>query len=165
MNALERLIEHHCQTTSQCIELCSNLPEADLDRPSADPRPYYWHEGPVSLRAMLGKASAFAAPWMEAINGVKTDYAPSTFADMRESLARNRLAFLEILRTVERDQSWDLTFVDAVCEPPEVFSFGGVIAHVVSFNAYRRIALLRELSAHGIEAFEAADPMLYRPEA
>ena len=53
-----------------------------------------------------------------------------------------RIQNVQVIRTVERDRSWDLTFVDAVCEPPEVFSYGGVIGHVLTNNAYRRFALV-----------------------
>jgi hypothetical protein len=35
--------------------------------------------------------------------------------------------------------AWDDTFVDALCEPPATFTVGGTFAHVVTFNAFRRI--------------------------
>jgi hypothetical protein len=30
-------------------------------------------------------------------------------------------------------ERWDSGFVDALCEPPQSFTFGGVLAHVVTF--------------------------------
>ena len=46
--------------------------------------------------------------------------------------------------------AWDDAFVDALCEPPEAFTYGGVISHVLAYGAIRREALagvLRELGA------------------
>jgi hypothetical protein len=36
----------------------------------------------------------------------------------------------------------DDTFVDALCEPAETFTFGGVFAHIMTFNAHRRLMAL-----------------------
>ena len=54
------------------------------------------------------------------------------------------------MRLVRDRGAWDDGFVDALCEPPQSFSYGGVIAHVLEFGAIRRHALLgvlRELGA------------------
>lgn len=45
-------------------------------------------------------------------------------------------AFHRVLADVDNRSAWKDTFVDALCEPPEVFSFGGTFAHVISFNFY-----------------------------
>jgi hypothetical protein len=38
-----------------------------------------------------------------------------------------------------RIAAWEDTFLDALCEPPETFTFGGTFAHVITFNFYRRM--------------------------
>ena len=53
----------------------------------------------------------------------------------------------------------DETFVDAVCDPPEVFTYGGMIAHVLTFAAHRRVLVLGALSDAGITDLGAGDPM------
>ena len=40
----------------------------------------------------------------------------------------------------------DETFVDALCEPAEVFTYGGMIAHVLTFAAYRRTLVVLALT-------------------
>src|SRR5471030_2310533 len=112
------MAEHHCWEMLRFIEACEKLPDARLDVPMATFEPTFWCEPTVTLRQMMGKACGFAAPWMEAINGEKLDYHPETLAGMREALPINREGFLRILKAVEQDNSYDLTFVDAVCEPP-----------------------------------------------
>jgi AraC family transcriptional regulator len=44
----------------------------------------------------------------------------------------------------------DETFVDALCEPPEMFTYGGMIAHVLTFAAHRRTLVVGALSDAGI---------------
>jgi hypothetical protein len=41
--------------------------------------------------------------------------------------------------------------VDALCEPPETFSFGGMFAHVITFNAHRRLIALDVLRKLGVK--------------
>ena len=54
--------------------------------------------------------------------------------------------FIALTRKVEEQNLWQTSFLDMVCEPPETFTYGGMIAHVITFSAYRRTAV--------IEAFE-----------
>ena len=53
----------------------------------------------------------------------------------------------------------DDTFVDALCEPAEVFTYGGMIAHVLTFAAYRRTLVVLALARHGIDELGWGDPM------
>ena len=53
----------------------------------------------------------------------------------------------------------DETFVDAVCDPPEVFTYGGMIAHVLTFAAHRRTLVCGALADAGITDLGAGDPM------
>jgi hypothetical protein len=58
---------------------------------------------------------------------------------MRERLARVAPAFLREVREVVADGRLDETFVDALCEPAEVFTYGGMIAHVLKVLCPRRL--------------------------
>lgn len=44
------------------------------------------------------------------------------------------LAFNRVFSDVQTRSAWQDTFVDALCEPPEAFTFGGTFAHVITFN-------------------------------
>ena len=46
--------------------------------------------------------------------------------------------YLGLVREVAGRGRLDDTFVDALCEPAEVFTYGGMIAHVLTFVAHRR---------------------------
>lgn len=161
MNAIERMVEHHCMLMHRFIDRCETLPAGRLDEPLKAAGPLPWVSSTPTLRALLGKASAFAAPWMEAVNGIKSDYCPTELPAMKRAVDANRAGFFAILKAVEEDGSWDLTFVDSVCEPPEVFGYGGVIGHMLTYSAYRRLALLQELKSLGFDDLGSGDPLEY----
>jgi AraC family transcriptional regulator len=51
------------------------------------------------------------------------------------------------------------TFVDTTCDPPRVFTFGGIIGHVTTFGAVRRTLVPGALESAGITDLGAGDPM------
>ncbi len=53
----------------------------------------------------------------------------------------------------------DDTFVDAVCEPPQTFTYGGVLAHVLTFSAVRRTLAIGAIDSAGITDLGSGDPM------
>jgi hypothetical protein len=55
----------------------------------------------------------------------------------------------------------DETFVDAVCDPPETFTFGGMLAHVLTFSAVRRTMAIGALESAGVDDLGAGDPMQF----
>ena len=63
--------------------------------------------------------------------------------------------------TSETAPRWDDTFVDALCEPAETFTFGGVFAHIMTFNAHRRLMALDALRQLGVQTEGFGDPMEY----
>jgi hypothetical protein len=66
-----------------------------------------------------------------------------------------------ILADVRKRSAWDDTFVDALCEPAETFTFGGVFAHIMTFNAHRRLMALDALRQLGVQTEGFGDPMEY----
>ncbi len=162
MHTDELMIEHHVRHLGQILDKVASWTDDDLDRPMRADEPFPWCEPGTTYRKMIGKACGFAAPWMHAISGIETSYSPHTVAEMRQGLEAGKTWFLELLSSVERDRSWDLTFVDSVCEPPEVFSYGGVIGHVLTHNAYRRYVLVSELRALGYKDLSYTDPLSLR---
>ncbi len=59
--------------------------------------------------------------------------------------------FSRVLGDVRNRNAWGDTFVDALCEPPETFSFGGMFAHVITFNTYQRLLALDALRQMGVK--------------
>jgi AraC-like DNA-binding protein len=82
-----------------------------------------------------------------------------TIASMRSRLAEAGSIFLAQVRDVAEQGRLDETFVDAICEPPEVFTYGGMIAHVLTFAAHRRTLAIGALHSAGITDLGSGDPM------
>ena len=84
-----------------------------------------------------------------------------SLTSMRERLAAEAPTFLAHVREVVDTDRLDDTFVDALCEPAEVFTYGGMIAHVLTFAAHRRTLVALAFTRHGIDELGWGDPMLW----
>jgi hypothetical protein len=80
---------------------------------------------------------------------------------MMQRLEKTDIELHRILRDVRKRSGWDDTFVDALCEPAETFTFGGVFAHIMTFNAHRRLMALGALRRLGVQTEGFGDPMEY----
>ena len=67
--------------------------------------------------------------------------------------------FIALARKVQAENLWQTSFIDMVCQPPETFTYSGMIAHVVTFSAYRRTAVIEAFEHFGVEEFGAGDPV------
>jgi hypothetical protein len=85
--------------------------------------------------------------WVAAIAGLPIPPHGGPLVPRFERAAR---AFERLAKRIRDRGAFDDAFVDALCEPPELFTYGGVLAHILSYGAVRREALagaLRELGA------------------
>ena len=69
--------------------------------------------------------------------------------------------FRELVVEPVRDGRADETFIDAICDPPETFTLGGVLAHVLTFSAVRRTLAIGALESAGITDLGSGDPMQF----
>ena len=80
---------------------------------------------------------------------------------MLQRLEKTDAELDRILGDIRNRSSWDDTFVDALCEPAETFTYGGVFAHIMTFNAHRRLMALDALRQLGVQTEGFGDPMEY----
>ena len=80
-------------------------------------------------------------------HAVAADRSPSS---LLARMDRTDGAFHGVFADVHSRSAWDDTFVDALCEPPEKFTFGGTFAHVITFNFYRRMLAMDALRSLGV---------------
>lgn len=90
---------------------------------------------------------------------------PATPAALLERFDRADARFERVLADVRKHGGWDDTFVDALCEPPETFTFGGMFAHVVTYNSYRRLMAALVMRQFGVEDVGFGDPIEYERSA
>jgi hypothetical protein len=58
----------------------------------------------------------------------------------------------------------DETFVFAGATPPKIFTYGGLIAHVITFAAHRRTLVVGALTSFGSDDLDFGDPREWVPE-
>jgi AraC-like DNA-binding protein len=162
MDLLQRMVEHHVWLLGEMVDRAASLPVEALDRPielsveSTDDDP--------TLRSLLSRLVGQLAMWNAAIDGRPYDFAVERGecpASLRRRLDEAGPRFLETVR----DADFDETFVDAVCEPPEVFTYGGMVAHVLTFAAHRRTLVCGAFRDAGVTDLGDGDPMRWVAEA
>jgi len=160
MELLTRMVEHNIWLLGEMIERAGGLPDDVLDArielsvEELDSEP--------TLRSQLSRLVGQLAMWNAAIDGRTYDFdieRHESTSDLRARLAEEGPAFLTHVRTIVDEGRLDETFVDAVCDPPEVFTYGGMIAHVLTFAAHRRTLVCGALADAGITDLGAGDPM------
>ena len=154
--------------TRRLLDLAKTLNDEQLDRPLKTQVHVFPWDGPdQSLRQILDRMVQTKEVWAAALTGGSVplmDNAPP--ADRTPSAMLGRLEradekFHEVLADVRNRSAWDDTFVDALCEPPETFTFGGMFADVITFNAYRRMLAMDALRSLGAKVEGFGSPIEY----
>lgn len=149
---LDHLVHHDLDDTRDLLEAAKQLSDADYRRQLRPDQQVVWFEGKEASVARVLERQIFTKEvWLAAILG--EDYPepggddPSTLLDREQAVAGR---WLDMLRDIERRDAWDDRIVDALCDPPESFVLGSIVAHVLTFAAHRRHVardMLRELGA------------------
>ncbi len=160
MDLLNRMVQHHVWLVGEVLDRAEGLPDEALDTPieisveGIDDAP--------TLRSQLSRLVGQLAQWNAAIAGREYDFdgeQESSVGCLRRRLADAGPAFVESVDAIVREDRLDETFVDVTCEPPRVFTYGGMIAHVLTFGAHRRTLVCGALADAGITDLGAGDPM------
>jgi AraC-like DNA-binding protein len=157
----DRLLGHHLARTRALLEAAVRLPAGALERPLRPGLVLVWFEGEEPSAAVMAERLVYTLEvWVAAIAGTE---APRPGAgDLLPRFDRAAEAFAGLAHGLAARGAWGDAFVDALCEPPESFTYGSVLAHVLSFGAVRREALAGVLAELGAEVDrEGADPILW----
>jgi len=162
MDLLVKMVEHHVWLTGEMVERAARVGDDALDKPivisveGVDDDP--------TLRKLLSRLVGQLGMWNAVLAMRDYDWSVEeheTVASMRRRLAVEGPTFLEHVRRVSEEGRLDETFVDALCTPAEVFTHGGMIAHVLTFAAHRRTLVAGALIDAGITDLGAGDPRLW----
>ena len=158
MDLLTKMVEHHIFLIGEMLDRAHDLPLEEVDRPielSVD-------EDPQTLRSLLSRLIGQMDMWNCAIANRSYDWSVERgerIDAMRERLARVAPGFLAEVHDVIATNRLDETFVDALREPAEVFTYGGMIAHVLTFAAHNRTLVVLALKKAGVGDLGWGDPM------
>jgi AraC family transcriptional regulator len=160
MDLLTKMVEHHIWLTGEMVRLAERLTEEQLDQPivlDAD-------DDQQTIRSLLSRLIGQMGMWNAALATRDYDWSVEeheSLSSMRERLAIEGPTYLAHVRDVVAGDRLDDTFVDALCEPAEVFTYGGMIAHVLTFAAHRRTLVVLAFGRHGVEDLGWGDPMVW----
>jgi len=166
MDLLAKLLEHHVWLVGEIVDRSGRVPADRLDEPitvsveGVDDDP--------TLRSLLSRLVGQMDMWNAAIENRAYDFEVERGESLRSIRARLDSAgpeFLARANEVIGESRLDETFVDATCDPPRVFTYGGMLAHVVTFAAHRRTLAIGALHSAGITDLGAGDPMRWVAEA
>lgn len=166
MDLYDRFAGNDSWHTRKLLEYASKLTDKQLDQQlSAVVEMLPWRETTKTLRQVLENIVFTKEVWTAALTGRDmpningTPDHERTPKAMLARLEKTDAEFDRVFRDVGKRGAWDDTFVDALCEPAELFTFGGVFAHIITFNAHRRLIALDALRRLGVKAEGFGDPM------
>jgi AraC-like DNA-binding protein len=160
MDLLTKMVEHHIWLTGEMVRLAERLTEEQLDQPIV----LDVDDDEQTIRSLLSRLIGQMGMWNAAMATRDYDWSVEeheSLSSMRERLAVEGPTYLGHVREVVAADRLDDTFVDALCEPAEVFTYGGMIAHVLTFAAHRRTLVVLAFGRHGVEDLGWGDPMTW----
>jgi AraC family transcriptional regulator len=167
MDLFDRFAGNDSWHTRRLLEYASTLSDEKLDQPLASVVELLpWRESNKTLRQLLENIIFTKEVWTAALAGTEMDVNGPPKSERSPQAMLRRLEETDkelhrIFREVGNRSAWDETFVDALCEPAETFTFGGVFAHIMTFNAHRRLMALDALRQLGVQTEGFGDPMEY----
>jgi hypothetical protein len=153
------MIEHHLWLTGEMLDRAERLTDAQLDEKIEVPIGTI--DDDMSIRSVLGRLVGQLAQWNAAVSQRRYDWDQErgkSVTTLRRELAEEGPAFLSQVRTTVDEGRLDDTFLDVTCDPPTVYTYGGMVAHVLTFAAVRRLVVLGAFERLGVTDLDAGDP-------
>lgn len=166
MDLILRMVEHHVWLLGEMLDCVAQLDDAALDKPiEIGVEDIDEHH---TIRSLMSRLIGQMDMWNHVIHDQR--YAWDIEKDegvdsMRARLAVAGEAFLAEVRRVVDEGRLDETFVNAECSPPELYTYGGLIAHVLTFAAHRRVLVLGALESAGVSDLGSGDPRKWVADA
>ena len=168
MDVLVRMVEHHVWLTGEMIERGARLDAAVLDRPIE--LSVEGIDDDISIRYLLDRLVWQEEMWLASVED-RPFQVPECGRDVTTPISELRVRhaeagsrFVALVNQLNEDGRFDESFVDTTCEPPRVFTYGGMVAHVLTFAAHRRSLLIGAFYTAGIQDLGFGDPMQFVAE-
>jgi AraC-like DNA-binding protein len=164
MDVLVKMVEHHVWLVGEMITAASGLDDAALDRPIE--MSVEGFDEDLSIRHLLDRLVWQMEMWLSAVDDQPFEFPPCgarpvSLRELRERHADAGARFVALVNRLHEEGRFDETFVDTTCEPPRVFTFGGMVSHVLTFAAHRRSLAICAFQAAGVTSLGFGDPMQF----
>jgi AraC-like DNA-binding protein len=157
----EQLVMHDLDDTRALLDLAKGLPAEVLTEVRLAGHEVLEWDGPEESLVQVLEATVWTKEcWVASIEGLSMPVRSRTDAgvalvERHEAVAARWLA---VVRDIERRGAWEDRLIDALCEPPESFQIGSVVAHVLTYAAHRRLLVRMMLRMAGVEV-DRGDPI------
>jgi AraC family transcriptional regulator len=170
MDLLVTMTEHHLWLVSRLIQGAADLDRhGNSERLGLDSAVEISVDGidrSPTVRSLLSRLVGQLDMWNHAMADRPYDFAVEqheSLEDLRARLGRCGPIFLGQVREVCAEGRLDDTFVLVeTTSSPEFFTYGGMLAHVLAYGAYRRTLVVGALSSAGVTGIED-DPLAWEP--
>ncbi|THG31324.1 helix-turn-helix domain-containing protein [Glaciibacter flavus] len=164
MDVLIGMVEHHLWLTGELAHRAGRLPEAALDAPV--PSTELVDDAPT-IRSLLSRIVGQLQMWNDVMASRDYDWSleqDEPVGSISARLDREGPVFLDEMRRVVAEGRLDDTFVFVEKDGPKLYTYGGLIAHVLTFGGHRRVQVLGALTSHGVTDLGFGDPREWIPE-
>ncbi len=140
MDPTSLLVHHDLDDTRELLELAAGLDEERYRLRRDGGMTLDWDGPDDSIAVVLDHLIWAKEVWLACIEGSdqprrESDDLPTLVRRFDEIAPR----WLDAVREIDRRGGWGDTLIDALCEPPESFVLGSVLAHVLTYSAHRRL--------------------------
>jgi AraC family transcriptional regulator len=152
MDLVDRLIGHDLWMTRRLLERARALSDIQLDQKVSP--------GDWALRDLLDKCVWNKENWVSVMRGQEeTGEKDRSLSGMVRRLDAIAPEYAKLARGTRDAGTWDATFSDGLCTPPETFTFGGAFAHIITHSAHRRALVVDALRGFGVDGLDDLDPI------
>jgi len=161
MDLIDRMLEHDLWLSRRILERAGKLSDEQLDATVREREPLAFESDEPTIRSMLDRLVFTREVWTAGIAG-RPDPLPgrdTSIEGLRRRLEDSAVEFTGVVRGIRDRGEWDTAFVNALRNPPQSFTFGGMVLHVLTFQACRRAELIQVLGEFGIDDLGYGDPI------
>ncbi len=151
MDVLTEMFKGDFRVTRALLRAAGGLSDAQLDSPGALYQPLGFDPPDRTLRQLFNRHVYTYEIWLAAMEQrAFVDDKHSSLNALEERLNRAERDFLALYARVRDQDAFNERFVDAVCEPPETFTYAYVFAHLLNFGSSRRVEIAGRLRGLGV---------------
>jgi AraC-like DNA-binding protein len=161
MDLIDRMLEHDLWLSRRILDRAASLSDEQLDAKVRDREALAFESDEPTIRSMLDRLVFTREVWTAGIAG-RPDPLPgrdTSVEGLKRRLEESAVEFTDVVRGIRDRGEWDTAFVNALRDPPQSFTFGGMVLHVLTFQACRRGELIQVLGELGIDDLGYGDPI------
>jgi AraC family transcriptional regulator len=146
------LLHHDRAMTDALIDAAETLDPRSMDIEVRPGHVVLAFDGPeTTVRTMLDRLVWTKEVWAAAIEGrALPGPGGRTLEELRRRHQVAGARVVELVTGMDVEDRWGDVFIDTLCDPPQAFTYGAVVGHMLTFAAHRRqvvVEVLGELEA------------------